>query len=346
MAALVRLSGVTKSYRTTNGTVTAVDGVDLTVEQGEILGVIGYSGAGKSTLVRLMNALEKPTSGTVHVGDDELTALPERRVRGIRREIGMIFQQFNLFNSRTIAGNVAYPLRLIGVGQPERDQRVARLLDFVGLLDRAHSYPAQLSGGQKQRVGIARALATDPKLLLADEATSALDPETTADVLALLKRVNRELGITIVVITHEMDVIRRIADRVAVMDGGRIVEIGSVYDVFSRPATPTVARFASTVLHDRPSSDTLARLRAAHPGRLVTVSVLDRKGFTGLLSRAFAEHGVENQIVYGGIGELQERTIGALTYELTGAQASVDRALAALRELGIDYVDESAEAAA
>ncbi|GMA94175.1 methionine import ATP-binding protein MetN [Pseudolysinimonas kribbensis] len=304
--------------------------------------MIGYSGAGKSTLVRLINALERPTSGTVLVGDDELTALPERRVRAVRREIGMIFQQFNLFSSRTVAGNVAYPLKLAGVGQPERDRKVAQLLDFVGLLEKAHAHPEQLSGGQKQRVGIARALATDPKLLLADEATSALDPETTADVLALLKRVNRELGVTIVVITHEMEAIRSIADRVAVMDAGRIVELGDVYDVFAHPSTPTVARFVATVLHDRPSPETVQRLRAAHPGRLVTIAVLDQKGFTGLLSRVFAEHGVENQIVFGGISELQERTIGALTYELTGEPARIDAALAALAAQGIAHDEEAA----
>jgi D-methionine transport system ATP-binding protein len=337
---LVRLRGVSKTYATPNGAVTAVEDLSLDVRQGEILGVIGYSGAGKSTLARLVNALERPSSGTVHVGGEELTALPEKRVRAVRREIGMIFQQFNLFSSRTVAGNVAYPLRLAGVAQPERDRRVARLLDFVGLLGKAHSYPEQLSGGQKQRVGIARALATDPKLLLADEATSALDPETTADVLALLKRVNRELGVTIVVITHEMEAIRAIADRVAVMDGGRIIQLGDVYDVFSRPATPAVARFVATVLHDRPSPETVERLRAHHPGRLVTVTVLDQKGFTGLLSRVFAEHRVENQIVFGGISELQERSIGALTYELTGAAADVDAALAALEGQGIGFIEE------
>ncbi len=342
MTELVRLRNVSKTYPTPNGVVTAVEDLSLDVIQGEILGVIGYSGAGKSTLVRLINALERPTSGTVHVGEDELTALPERRVRAVRREIGMIFQQFNLFNSRTVAGNVAYPLKLAGVGQPERDQRVARLLDFVGLLDRAHSYPSQLSGGQKQRVGIARALATDPKLLLADEATSALDPETTADVLALLKRVNRELGVTIVVITHEMTAIRSIADRVAVMDQGRIIELGQVYDVFSKPKTAAVARFVATVLHDRPSPETLARLRNAHPGRLVSVTVLDRKGFTGILSRVFAQHGVENEIVFGGISELQERTIGSLTYELTGSAPAVDAALDDLRAQGIDVIEETA----
>jgi len=346
MTDLVRLRHVSKTYATPNGVVTAVEDLSLDVRQGEILGVIGYSGAGKSTLVRLINALELPTSGTVHVGDDELTALPEKRLRGIRREIGMIFQQFNLFRSRTVAGNVAYPLKLAGVAQPERDEKVALLLDFVGLLDKAHSYPEQLSGGQKQRVGIARALATDPKLLLADEATSALDPETTADVLALLKRVNKELGVTVVVITHEMEAIRSIADRVAVMDAGRIIQLGDVYDVFANPGTPAVARFVATVLHDRPSPETLERLRAAHPGRLVTVSVLDQKGFTGLLSRIFAEHRVENQIVFGGISELQERSIGALTYELTGDPVDVEAALAALEGQGIAFTEDGEAAAA
>lgn len=342
MTALVRLQNVSKTYRTAAGTVTAIEDLSLDVVQGEILGVIGYSGAGKSTLVRLINALEKPTSGAVFVGDEELTALPEARIRLVRREIGMIFQQFNLFRSRTVAGNVAYPLKLAGVKQPERDRRVARLLDFVGLLDRAHSYPEQLSGGQKQRVGIARALATDPKLLLADEATSALDPETTADVLALLKRVNRELGITIVVITHEMEAVRAIADRVAVMDGGRIVELGPVYEIFAKPQTPAAERFVATVLHDRPSAETLARLRVAHPGRLVTFTVPEQRGFTGLLGRVFAAHGVDGEIVFGGIGEIQERSIGALTYELVGADAPVDAALAALRAEGVELVEEAA----
>ncbi|GAA4181608.1 methionine ABC transporter ATP-binding protein [Gryllotalpicola koreensis] len=341
--ALVRLEGVSKTYASPAGPVTAVQDLSLDVIQGEILGVIGYSGAGKSTLVRLINALELPTTGRVFVGDDELTALPEKRRRAVRREIGMIFQQFNLFNSRTVAGNVGYPLKLAGVKQPERDRRIARLLDFVGLLDRAHAYPDQLSGGQKQRVGIARALATDPKLLLADEATSALDPETTADVLALLKKVNRELGVTIVVITHEMDAIRAIADRVAVMDGGRLAELGNVYDVFASPSTPTVARFVATVLRDRPSAETLQRLRASHAGRLVTVKVPDRRGFAGLLASTLAEHGVSGEIVYGGISELQEKPIGSLTYELIGSDAATDAALAALRVNGVVVAEEDAE---
>ncbi|ROQ36563.1 D-methionine transport system ATP-binding protein [Frondihabitans sp. PhB188] len=338
--ALVRLEGVSKVYDTPAGRRTAVDDVSLEVQAGEILGVIGYSGAGKSTLVRLVNALELPTSGRVFIGAQELTALSERDRRGVRQGIGMIFQQFNLFRSRTVAGNVAYPLRVAGLGKAERDARTAELLDFVGLLDRAHSYPEQLSGGQKQRVGIARALATNPRLLLADEATSALDPETTADVLALLKRVNRDLGVTIIVITHEMDAIRAIADRVAVMDGGRIVESGPVYDVFAKPTTPAAARFVRSVLQDRPSPETLERLRQSHPGRIATVQVAEIPGFIGVVTSAFAEHGVTADLIFGGISELQQRPVGALTYELAGDDAAIDAALDGLSARGIDWNEE------
>jgi D-methionine transport system ATP-binding protein len=338
--ALVRLDGVTKAYDTPAGRRVAVDDVTLEVREGEILGVIGYSGAGKSTLVRLINALELPTSGRVFVGDSELTALPERKLREVRQGIGMIFQQFNLFRSRTVAGNVAYPLRVAGVPKAERDARTAELLDFVGLLDRAHSYPEQLSGGQKQRVGIARALATSPRLLLADEATSALDPETTGDVLALLRRVNRDLGVTVVVITHEMDAIRAIADRVAVMDEGRVVEHGPVYDVFSKPSTAAAGRFVRSVLQDRPSRDTVDRLRRAHSGRIATIQVAEIKGFISVVSDIFTRHGVTTELVFGGISELQERPIGALTYELTGPDDRVDDALADLSARSITWTEE------
>jgi D-methionine transport system ATP-binding protein len=343
MAALVRLEHVTKTYPAlgaTAGQVTAVDDVSLEVERGDIFGIIGYSGAGKSTLVRLINALELPTSGKVFVGESELTAMTERERRAERRDIGMIFQQFNLFRSRTVAGNVAYPLKVAGVKQPERDRRVATLLDFVGLLDKAHSHPEQLSGGQKQRVGIARALATSPQLLLADEATSALDQETTADVLALLRRVNRELGVTVIVITHEMDAIRSIANRVAVMDSGTIVEHGPVYDVFTKPSTDAASRFVRTVLHDRPSSQTLERLRRVHTGRIVSIELQERRGFQASVSRAFAENAIEPEIIFGGISELQDRSVGSLTYELNGTAAGVERALEQLRSAGVAVVEE------
>ncbi|MEC3992503.1 methionine ABC transporter ATP-binding protein [Actinacidiphila sp. DG2A-62] len=318
----------------------ALDDVNLEIRRGEVFGVIGHSGAGKSTLVRLINGLETPTTGRVHVGPHELTALGERGRREVRRDIGMVFQQFNLFRSRTVAGNVAYPLKVAGVRQPERDRRVARLLDFVGLLDRAHDHPERLSGGQKQRVGIARALATEPSLLLADEATSALDPETTAEVLALLRQVNRDLGVTVVIITHELDVIRSAADRVAVLDSGRVAETGSAYDVFARSRTEAAARFVRTTLRDRPSPETLARLRARHPGRLITVRVRDEGGFQTRLARTFLDHRVAADIVFGGISELQERPVGSLTFALTGPEGAVDAALAALRGDGVDLVEE------
>ncbi|GAA3300163.1 methionine ABC transporter ATP-binding protein [Dactylosporangium vinaceum] len=334
----VRFEHVTKAFtRGRQGPrVVAVDDVSLEVERGEVFGVIGQSGAGKSTLIRLVNGLETPTDGRVFVGGREIGALPEAQRRGVRRDIGMIFQQFNLFRSRTVAGNVAYPLKVAGVERAERDRRVARLLDFVGLLDRAHDHPEQLSGGQKQRVGIARALATEPALLLADEATSALDPRTTAEVLALLGRVNRELGVTIMLITHELDVIRAVADRVAVMDGGRVVETGSVYDVFARPQSTAAADFVRGALRDRPSAETLERLRRRHSGRLVTIAIREGTVAQTALAAAFLEHGVAAAVVYGGISELQDRAVGSLTFELTGPAAAVDAALAALAADGVE----------
>ncbi|WP_345713258.1 methionine ABC transporter ATP-binding protein, partial [Kineococcus glutinatus] len=312
----------------------------LDVEEGEVLAVIGYSGAGKSTLVRLVNALEMPTSGRVRVAGQDLTALPERELRRARQRIGMIFQQFNLFRSRTVAGNVAYPLKVAGVPRAERDARVAQLLDFVGLLDRAHHHPEQLSGGQKQRVGIARALATNPPLLLADEATSALDPETTTEVLSLLRRVNRELGVTVVVITHEMDAVRQIAHRVAVMEAGRVVETGEVYDVFAAPRTAPAARFVRSSLHDRPDPDQLRRLRHRHPGRLVTVRITDEVGLQTRIDSAFRDAGAAAELVHGGIGEIQERRLGSLTYEVTGPAGAVDAAIAGLRAAGVQGEEE------
>ncbi|SNQ47790.1 methionine ABC transporter (ATP-binding protein) [Frankia canadensis] len=333
--------------------VVVLDDVSLEVRRGEVFGVIGSSGAGKSTLLRLINGLETPTSGRVYLGERELGALNERGRREARGDTGMIFQQFNLFRSRTVAGNVAYPLKVAGVGQPERDRRVARLLAFVGLLDRAHDHPERLSGGQKQRVGIARALATEPSLLLVDEATSALDPETTGEVLALLGQVNRELGVTIVIVSHELDVIRSLADRVAVLDVGRVVETGTVYDVFTRPRTTAAARLIGTDLRERPSPATLARLRSGPGGgRLVTVRVREgdgegeraeeRGGARPGLAHVFLAHQVAAEVVFGGIRELQGRPAGSLTFELSGADAAVDAALAALRADGVDVVEEPA----
>ena len=331
MSAMVSLRDVTKDFAAGARAVRAVDGVSLEIERGDVFGVIGYSGAGKSTLVRLINALETPTSGTVVVDDVLMTGRTERELRPVRARIGFIFQQFNLLNSRTVAGNVAYPLRVARWPKARRQARVAELLEFVGLSDKAGQYPDTLSGGQMQRVGIARALATSPSLLLADEATSALDPETTRDVLDLLRRVNVELGVTIVVISHEMSVVSYLCNRVAVMEAGRVVELGDVYDIFASPEQPVTQRFISTALHDRPSAEVIARLRLRHPGRIVTIGIRDTGGSGTLLTEQLRAHRVDGSIVYGGITDIGARPLGSLTLELVGADADVDGFITSIR---------------
>ena len=311
----------------------AIDGVSLSVDAGDIYGIIGYSGAGKSTLVRLINALERPTSGEIFVNDRETGAMRERELRHIRLGIGMVFQQFNLFSSRTVWGNVEYPLQVAGVPKREHQKRISELLHFVGLADQAYAYPDQLSGGQKQRVGIARALATSPSILLADEATSALDPETTREVLALLKRVNEEFGVTIVVITHEMEVIRSIAHKVAVMEGGRIVERGDVFDIFSAPQAEATRRFVSTIVTSVPEPEALAALRSNHPGRIVTFSLSDGSATQAAVFQQLVGDGIGFELVYGGINEVRGRTFGHLTLALTGDAGAIDRALSRIRSV-------------
>ncbi|MGI6878519.1 methionine ABC transporter ATP-binding protein [Microbacterium sp. gxy059] len=327
----ITLSHVSKTYppqRRGGSAVTAVDDVSLTVDRGEVFGIIGYSGAGKSTLVRLINGLEPVTGGSIEVDGTDLVTLPERRLRAVRQGIGMIFQRFNLLRSRTIAGNVAYPLEVAGVPRAERRARVAEMLDFVGLADKADAYPEQLSGGQQQRVGIARALAARPGILLADEATSALDPETTDEVLDLLARVNQELGLTIVVITHEMDVIARIATRVAVMEKGRVVETGDTYDVFTNPQTDTSRRFVRTVVRALPEGDALATLREKTDGRLFTISFSDEGASEARVFGALARAGVDFHLVHGGVDDIQGRVYGLLTIAVRGSDEAVASALA------------------
>ena len=329
---LIRLRGVTKTFPPAAKNaepVVAVDDVNLDIAAGEICGIIGYSGAGKSTVLRLVNALETPTSGTVEVDGVDITRLGERDLRRLRSDIGMIFQQFNLFDSRTVAGNVAYPLEVAGRPRAEIRARVAELLQFVGLSGKAGNYPEQLSGGQKQRVGIARALATSPRILLADEATSALDPDTTQEVLALLKRVNAELGVTILVITHEMDVIRTLADRVVVMEHGRVIEAGAVFDILSAPQHAATARFVASIIEVVPTGDDLAVLRGRHPGRIVTLDVREGTAAQADVFAALAAHGVRFEVVHGGINDIRGRVFGHLTLALTGETDAVDRGIAA-----------------
>ena len=232
---MITLNNVSKTYNTKEGTVQALDNVSLTIESGDIFGIIGMSGAGKSTLVRCLNFLEKPTSGTVIVDGSDLSKLSDKELRAKRGQIGMIFQHFNLLMQKNVIDNICFPLKIAGVSKAEARKKAYELLEIVGLTDKAKAYPIQLSGGQKQRVAIARALATNPKLLLCDEATSALDPQTTKSILALLKEINEKYGITIVIITHEMAVVREICNRVGIIGNGKLVEHGNVIDVFSHP---------------------------------------------------------------------------------------------------------------
>ncbi|MDM7831640.1 methionine ABC transporter ATP-binding protein [Cellulomonas edaphi] len=335
---IITFRGVTKIFATGKDQLRAVDDVDLDVRRGEIFGVVGYSGAGKSTLVRLINMLERVDAGTIDVDGRRVTDLDERGLRALRADIGMIFQQFNLFGGRTVARNVEYPLRLAKVPKAQRRARVAELLEFVGLSDKARRYPAQLSGGQKQRVGIARALATSPNILLADEATSALDPETTRDVLNLLRRINRELGVTIVLITHEMSVVQYVCHRVAVMERGKVVEHGDVYTVFANPRETATRRFIQTALNYRPSPEIVARVRERHPGRLVVASLADTGA--GLdVSALTSGLDASASVVFGGVTQVADRPFGSLTLEVAGAPADVDEVVARLGRVAGAVVD-------
>ena len=328
---MVTIDNVSKIFGKGKKEVAAVKNVSLIVKKGEIFAIIGYSGAGKSTLVRLINGLESTTSGTLTVDGFEISGKRDLELQKVRTNIGMIFQQFNLMNSRTVAQNVEFPLKVAGWGKGERTKRVQEMLEFVGLADRAKYYPSQLSGGQKQRVGIARALATKPSLLLADEATSALDPETTHEVLELLKEVNRELGITVIVITHEMDVVSSIADRVAVMEEGRVVETGSVYEVFSNPQTEVAQRFVATTVKQSPTGDSAAALRKNHKGYLVNVEIVEGNQELGKILAYLGSRNVRFNIVHGGIETLQGKAYGTLTLELLGDVTSIDAAVAELK---------------
>ena len=320
----------------------AVDDVSLTINEGDIFGIIGYSGAGKSTLVRLINALEKPTSGTVTVLGTEVSSLSESKLRPIRQKIGMIFQQFNLFSTKTVAQNIAYPLQLDHWRKDYQDKRVAQLLDFVGLSDHANKYPSQLSGGQKQRVGIARALTNDPKVLLSDEATSALDPETTVATLALLKRINKELGLTIVMITHEMQVVKQICERVVVMNYGKIVEQGKVVDIFMSPQHETTKALIGNVMaRDMPASilDRFRKARENHPNS--DAVYLLRLAFSGnevtrpVISECSRRFNLDFNILRGTVDDVQGQTLGSLTVLIEAESSVFIEAVNFLRENGV-----------
>ncbi|WP_455920977.1 methionine ABC transporter ATP-binding protein [Pseudomonas putida] len=314
---MIEFQNVHKTYRVNGREIPALHPTNLTVENGQVFGLIGHSGAGKSTLLRLINRLEAPSGGTIIVDGEDVTAFDANHLRRFRQQVGMIFQHFNLLASKTVADNVALPLRLAGeLSASEINARVAALLERVGLSDHAKKYPAQLSGGQKQRVGIARALSTNPKVLLCDEATSALDPQTTASVLQLLAEINRELKLTIVLITHEMDVIRRVCDQVAVMDAGVIVEQGPVAKVFLHPQHPTTKRFVQEdeQVDEAEQSDIFAHV----PGRIVRLTFQGDSTYAPLLGTVARETGVDYSILAGRIDRIKDTPYGQLTLAITG----------------------------
>lgn len=330
---LIEFKNVSKTFTLGNRKVKAVHDVSLKVKQGEIFGIIGFSGAGKSTLLRLVNMLERPTDGTVYIQDTDVSKLSAKELRKQRSNIGMIFQNFNLFHSRSVSGNIAYPLRVAGYSKKDMNRRVAELLQFVGLSDKAKDYPDQLSGGQKQRVGIARALASSPDILICDEATSALDPDTTQDILKLLKKVNRELGITILLITHEMNVIQSICDKVAVMENGKVIESDEVFEVFTNPQHQTTQRFIQSVQQDLPSESILKDWNTTNGGKLYRVIFKGEVTGDPVLSTVTKKHEVHFNIVYGSVQELQEQLFGNLLISLVGEEVNKQKVLDELKAL-------------
>jgi len=305
VADVVRLVDVRRRF----GDTPALDGISLTVRKGEIFGIIGRSGAGKSTLIRCLNGLERADSGEIHVEGRDITGLPEGALQPLRRRIGMIFQHFNLLSSKTVEENIALPLKIEGVAKAERLKRARELLDLVGLADKAKAYPSSLSGGQKQRVGIARALAARPALLLSDEATSALDPETTRSILALLKDINRKLGLTVVLITHEMEVIRGIADRVAVIDAGRIVEEGQVWSVFGNPQSAITKSLLGSIRPQLPEHIAARLSPESGTEAILSVDLAGPEAQGALFADLSAALPHSFRLVHGGIDHIQNQPV-------------------------------------
>ncbi|MEW9500776.1 methionine ABC transporter ATP-binding protein [Jeotgalibacillus marinus] len=336
---MIQFESVTKTYGSGEDAVHALSGIDLTVETGEIFGVIGFSGAGKSSLIRCVNLLERPTEGRILIHQKDLTTLSKKQIRETRKDIGMIFQHFNLLNSKTVFHNVAMPLLLSNLKRSVVTKRVTDLLAFVGLEDKAEQYPDQLSGGQKQRVGIARALATNPSVLLCDEATSALDPETTQSILELLRRINQEYNITILIITHEMTVIREICDKVAVLENGVVQEQGSVFDVFTNPQHATSKKFVKSIMNDQLPESILNEIKEKEHHQIYRIQYTGSSTGQPLLSRISREFDLDLNVLYGNITELQGIPYGNLIVEFIGDRAQIQQALLSIQQQNIAVKD-------
>jgi D-methionine transport system ATP-binding protein len=338
---MISIQNVRKIFPGKKGDLKAVDDVNLEIKEGEIFGVIGYSGAGKSTLIRMLNGLEIPTEGSVTVAGRVISKIKGSELRKARQEISMIFQHFNLLWSRTVSENIAFPLEIAGVNGPVRKKRVAELVKLVGLEGRENAYPSELSGGQKQRVGIARALANNPKVLLCDEATSALDPQTTDSILELLVDINKRLGLTIVLITHEMHVIRKICHRVAVMEGGRVVELGTVLDVFKNPQQPITKRFVQQVSENEDTKEAADLLLERFPsGQIVQLTFIGESAEQPVITNLIRNHQVTVNILQGKIAQTQNGSYGTLFIHIDGDNKEVNDAVEFIRSqaVGVEVV--------
>lgn len=337
---MIRLEHVTKTFRTKDGDVHAVKDVSLDIPKGTIYGIIGFSGAGKSTLVRCMNLLEKPDEGRVIFDGEDLMELNPAALRAARSKMGMIFQHFNLMSALTIFENIALPLRLEKAPREEIEKKVMGLLELIDLVERKDSYPSQLSGGQKQRVAIARALVNDPKVLLCDEATSALDPQTTQTILRLIRKINHDLGLTVVVITHEMMVVKEICDRVAVMEKGRVIEQGDIVPIFVHPEKQLTRDFLSTASN---ADKIYEMIEAGHPAtrladnqqlvRLQYGSDASTKAVISMISRAYD---VDCSIISGNIEAVQSALIGTMVTVFTGTDENIRKAISALKKENVE----------
>ena len=341
---MIMLENISKTFTSGTGRVEAVKDVTLKIEQGEIHGIIGFSGAGKSTLVRCINLLERPTSGRVFLDDTELTSLSERSLRETRKKIGMIFQQFNLFASRTAFQNIAYPLKYSGLSKSRIRERVRELLRLVELEDKETAYPSQLSGGQKQRVAIARALANDPKLILCDEATSALDPQTTLSILKLLKKLNAQLGITIVIITHEMQVIKEVCQRVTVMENGLVVESGDVFSVFANPKKRITQEFIDTTTNLSKiyalieEKSKLAYIKSGEC--ILKFKYLEKSASEPLVSTLSRQFNIDINILFANLEFIGDAPLGGLVSLVAGDSKDIDAAIRYLRDksVGVEVI--------
>ncbi|MCO8107890.1 MULTISPECIES: methionine ABC transporter ATP-binding protein [Acinetobacter] len=332
---MIEFKNISKHYQLKGQTIRALDQVNLQIPDGSIFGIIGYSGAGKSTLIRLINLLERPNEGQVIINNTDFTALSAKALRQERANIGMIFQHFNLLQTKTVAANIEMPMKLLGWSAGEREKRLNELLEFIDLKHKKDAYPDELSGGQKQRVGIARALANHPKILLCDEATSALDPQTTQSVLELLKKINREQGITIVMVTHEMDVIESVCDYVAVMEHGQVIETGSTLDIFSQPQHPTTKNFIQTVLQQQLPVNILNNLENQNQHSIYCLKFLGKSAQETVIQAVIKQFDLSLNILFANMTEINGAVIGQMFIQLLGDPAIIQQALQFLEQNGV-----------